>query len=48
MADKKLLTLFNRCKFDDDELKLYNDARVTRVAANTQYRVLKVDIIFTK
>lgn len=47
MADKKLLTLFNRCSFDDSEKELYRDSRVTRVAANTQYRKLKVDITFT-
>ena len=46
MADKKLLKLFNRCDFDDSEMNLYKDARVTRVAANTQYRILKVDIVF--
>ena len=34
MADKQLLALFNRCEFDENEKTLYNDAKVTRVAAN--------------
>ncbi|MBP3480255.1 MAG: PolC-type DNA polymerase III [Clostridia bacterium] len=48
MADKKLLALFNRCEFDENEKLLYSDAKVTRVAANTQYRKLKVDITFLR
>jgi len=47
MADKKLLNLFSRCEFTEQEINLYESARVTRVAANTEYRMLKVDIIFT-
>ncbi len=46
MAEKKLLALFNRCNFDEAQIKLFEDAVVTRVAANTEYRKLKVDIIF--
>ena len=46
MAEKKLLSLFNRCNFDDNEKTLFESAVVTRVAANTEYRKLKVDIIF--
>ncbi len=46
MAEKKLLSLFNRCNFDDTEKALFESAVVTRVAANTEYRKLKVDIIF--
>ena len=48
MADKQLLALFKRCEFDKNEKLLYNDAKVTRVAANTQYRKLKVDITFSR
>lgn len=46
MAEKKLLSLFNRCNFDDNEKALFESAVITRVAANTEYRKLKVDIIF--
>jgi len=46
MAEKKLLTLFSRCKFDNNQIDLFESAVVTRVAANTEYRKLKVDIIF--
>ena len=46
MADKLLLKLFNKCEFDDNEKQVFSDARVTRVAANTEYRKLKVDIVF--
>ncbi len=46
MTEKKLLTLFNRCEFDAQENKLFESAVVTRIAANKEYRKLKVDIIF--
>lgn len=46
MADKKLLDLFNKCSFDDSEKELYSGARVTRIAANREFRALKVDIVF--
>ena len=46
MADKKLLTLFNRCDFDDEERRLFDGALVSRVAANTELRMLKAEIVF--
>lgn len=45
MADKKLLELFNKCEFSSEEIKVFSDAVVTRIAANREHRGLKVDII---
>ncbi len=46
MSEKILLKLFNRCEFSNEELVLYDKSLVTKAVANTEYRKLKVDIIF--
>ncbi len=46
MADRNLLTLFNRCDFTEEEKQLFSSAVVTKVMANQEHRILKVDIIF--
>ena len=44
--EKKLTELFARCNFSDEELSLFDTAVVTKVLANKQLRMLKVDITF--
>ena len=48
MADKRFLDLFNKCSFDENEKELFCNARVTRIAANREFRALKVDAIFDR
>ncbi len=46
MNVRKLLTLFNKCRFDEREISLFSDAEVTYVAVNKEQRMLKADIVF--